>query len=88
MNCDVQGCSEVVTDEAMRLHRIIVNLDTPRAAAWRDLYGEAKAPCGGHIIKGLSYMNATVMSGGANGSDTPVSYATGAAETTEVSEEA
>lgn len=81
MNCDVEGCEEIVTDEAMRLHRVITNLDSSRRAAWIDLYGEAKAPCGGHIIKGLSYMNAVVMTGVADGTATEISYATGSAET-------
>jgi hypothetical protein len=66
MICDVPGCDEVVTDEAMRLHRIITNLDSKRAEAWRELYGESTAPCGTHIIKGLAYMNAVVFSGGEN----------------------
>lgn len=63
MTCDVAGCEETVTDEALRLHRVIANLDVPRGNAWKELYGDASQPCGSHIINGLTYMNAVIVSG-------------------------
>lgn len=85
MNCDVTGCEEIVTDEAMRLHRVITNLDAPRSRAWRDLYGDAVAPCGGHILNGLTYMNAVVFQGDADGQAAAVSNAP---DSTEAAQEA